>query len=80
MSLTIALGQTGFAVAGALSGLLYTQYGYGGNTVAAALCVVIMAVLVWRYLPERKSVAKPESGDADASSRCLVDDAIDITT
>ncbi|MEJ7616392.1 MAG: MFS transporter [Pyrinomonadaceae bacterium] len=79
MSLTIALGQTGFAVAGAVSGIIYTRYGYGGNTIVAAICVILMALLVWRYLPEPQPEAQRQNTGGDAG-RCVVDDAIDITT
>lgn len=82
MSLTIALGQTGFAVAGALSGIIYTRFGYQGNTIGGAICVVLMALLVWRYLPEsRPAEAQRQMGQtATGDARCLVDDAVDITT
>lgn len=52
MSLAVSLGQVGFALGGAVAGLTYTQFGYTSNTVVAAAAVLLMALLVWRFLPE----------------------------
>lgn len=52
MSLAISIGQLGFAVGGALAGLAYTRYGYASNTIAGAASVLLMALVVWRFLPE----------------------------
>jgi predicted MFS family arabinose efflux permease len=52
LSLTVALGQVGFAVGGTLSGLFYASAGYGLTTVLAGLSVLGMGVLVWTRVPE----------------------------
>jgi len=53
MSLTVALGQVGFAVGAALAGPLYTSGpGFVTNTVLAAAAVMGMGVLVWAGVPE----------------------------
>lgn len=52
LSLTVALGQVGFAVGGTLSGLFYASGGYGLTTVLAGLSVLGMGVLVWVRVPE----------------------------
>ncbi|MSR36577.1 MAG: MFS transporter [Gemmatimonadetes bacterium] len=54
MSLTVALGQVGFAVGGALAGPLYGRVGYGSNTVLGAFSVLAMGVIVWLWVPEPK--------------------------
>ena len=64
MSMSIALGQVGFAAGGALAGPIYTQFGYASNTVLGAVSVLLMAALVWGYLPEPGRPAV----DLDASS------------
>jgi predicted MFS family arabinose efflux permease len=52
MSMTIALGQIGFAVGAAAAGPLYSRYGYGSNTVLGAAAVLIMAGIVFYLVPE----------------------------
>jgi len=52
LSLTVALGQVGFAVGGTLSGLIYASAGFGVTTVLAGLSVLGMGVLVWIRVPE----------------------------
>jgi len=52
MSLTIALGQVGFAVGGAVAGLLFAGAGYRANTTVAAVMILAMALIVWRVIPE----------------------------
>ena len=52
MSMTIALGQVGFAVGAAAAGPLYSRFGYGSNTVLAASAVLIMAGIVAYLVPE----------------------------
>ena len=58
MSFTVAIGQVGFAIGGVVSGLAYSRFGYWSNTVAGGVSVLLMALLVWRYLPEP---ARPET-------------------
>ncbi len=52
MSLTVALGQVGFALGGAIAGPLYADIGYGSNTLLAAASVLIMGLIVWFFVPE----------------------------
>ena len=52
MSLTVALGQLGFALGGAIAGPLYAGYGYRSNTVLGAVSVLIMGLIVWFFIPE----------------------------
>jgi len=52
MSLTVALGQVGFAVGATLAGLLYDGTGYWSNTVLGAFSVLGMGLTVWYLVPE----------------------------
>ena len=52
MSLTVALGQMGMAVGGALAGPLYAGPGYASNAIVGAVSVLAMGVIVWTRLPE----------------------------
>ncbi len=52
MSLTVALGQIGFAAGAALAGIIYSQMNYRSGTFAGAGVALIAAWLVWRRLPE----------------------------
>ena len=54
MSMTIALGQIGFAVGAAAAGPLYSRLGYASNTVVAAAAVMVMAGIVAYLVPEPK--------------------------
>lgn len=61
MSLTIALGQIGLGLGGAFAGAIYTTSGYVSNTLFGAASVLLMAVLVWRFIPEPELKRKPSS-------------------
>jgi len=52
MSLTVALGQMGFAVGGAIAGPLFARVGYVSNTVLGAVFVLAMGLIVWFFIPE----------------------------
>jgi predicted MFS family arabinose efflux permease len=52
MSLTVALGQIGFALGAALAGIIYAQIGYRSSTFIGAGIALIVAVIIWRRLPE----------------------------
>lgn len=52
MSLTVALGQLGFALGGAIAGPLFANVGYFSNTVLGAAFVLIMGLIVWFLIPE----------------------------
>lgn len=55
MSLTVALGQVGFASGAALAGIIYARLDYRSSTFAAAGVALAVAALIWRRLPEPKS-------------------------
>ncbi len=57
LSLTVALGQLGFALGGAIAGPLYAGIGYASNSILAAASVLAMGLIVWFFVPE-------PSGDA----------------
>jgi predicted MFS family arabinose efflux permease len=59
MSLTVALGQVGFGLGGAISGPLYAELGYRSNTVIGAVAVLGMGLIVWFLVPE-PSGAEPD--------------------
>ncbi|TVR56249.1 MAG: MFS transporter [Gemmatimonadales bacterium] len=52
LSLTVALGQVGFAVGGTLSGLIYASVGFGPTSILAAASVMGMGLVVWVMVPE----------------------------
>ncbi len=61
MSLVISLGQVGFAAGGTFAGFAYKYYGYRSNTYLGGIAVFLMAVLVWRYLPEPRGKVVDEN-------------------
>jgi len=52
LSLTVALGQVGFAVGGTLSGFIYASAGFGVTSLLAAIAVLGMGWVVWILVPE----------------------------
>jgi predicted MFS family arabinose efflux permease len=52
MSLTVALGQIGFAVGGSVAGPLFADVGYFSNTALGAVFVLAMGLIVWFFIPE----------------------------
>jgi len=52
MSLTVAIGQIGFAVGAAASGPIYSTGGFFTNTVLTAIFILAMGLIVWYKLPE----------------------------
>jgi predicted MFS family arabinose efflux permease len=52
MSLTVALGQVGFGLGGALAGPFYAGMGYASNTIVGAISVLGMGLIVWFLVPE----------------------------
>ncbi|HEY0038052.1 MAG TPA: MFS transporter, partial [Longimicrobium sp.] len=52
MSLSMAVGQAGSGLGSAFAGATYAYWGFGGNTVAAAIAALAMAALVALFLPE----------------------------
>jgi predicted MFS family arabinose efflux permease len=65
MSMTIALGQVGFATGAGLAGPLYSRFGYGSNTVLGAVAVLIMAGIVAYLVPEPESEADHSADHSD---------------
>lgn len=59
MGLTMATGQLGFGVGGALAGVVYVHLGFITNSLLGALTALLAAGLVWRYLPETLSAGSP---------------------
>lgn len=57
MSLTVALGQVGFAIGGAIAGPLYAGVGYASNTIVAAASILAMGLIVWFFVPEPERTA-----------------------
>lgn len=64
LSLTVALGQVGFALGASLAGPLFAGYGYVSNTLLAATSVLLMGVVVWRLVPEppRSGIFQEDEG------------------
>ena len=52
MSLAIAVGQVGFGLGSAIAGPTFTKYGYLSNTAGGAFCLLLMAGVVYYFLPE----------------------------
>lgn len=52
LSMTIAVGQIGTGLGATLGGVLYAGPGYRASTLAAAALMLVIAYVVWRYLPE----------------------------
>lgn len=55
MSLTVALGQMGFAIGGAIAGPLFSGVGYFSNTALGAVFVLGMGLVVWFRIPEPRT-------------------------
>jgi len=52
MSLTVALGQFGFAIGGTLAGPLYTNFGYQASSLVGALAMLVTAGVIHTFVPE----------------------------
>ena len=59
MSLTVALGQVGFALGGVVAGPLFAGVGFVSNAALSAVFVLIMGVVVWRFIPEPEAQPVP---------------------
>ena len=73
MSLTAATGQIGFAVGGALAGVVYAGVGYAASTLLSAAGCLVLAVVAWRYLPEPTVEDGPERPPAERDLGSLAD-------
>ncbi len=63
MSLTVALGQMGFALGGAVAGPLFAGVGYRSNTVLGAIMVLGMGLIVWFLIPEPATEKAPSTAN-----------------
>jgi predicted MFS family arabinose efflux permease len=52
MSLTVGVGQVGSGLGGAVAGVAFVSVGYRGSAAAAAVAMLVIGWLIWRYLPE----------------------------
>jgi predicted MFS family arabinose efflux permease len=52
LSLVVASGHLGGSLGGALAGITYGYFGYGGNAALAAVAIAVTGFLVWSQLPE----------------------------
>jgi len=55
MSLTVALGQVGFALGGVVAGPLFARAGFLSNAALGALMVLGMGLIVWFKIPEPRA-------------------------
>ena len=67
LSLTIATGQVGTGLGASLAGVTYAGWGYRATTWLSAVTILLMALLVWGYLPEPGSPDAEESKDEVAA-------------
>lgn len=68
MSLTVALGQVGYAMGGALAGPLYAEVGYASNSVLGAVAMLAMGLIVWLWVPEPRHHEAPLGASAAAAA------------
>lgn len=54
MSLSIAIGQIGLGMGAAVSGVMYTTFGYFSNTILGALSMLVMGLFVWIWIAETR--------------------------
>ena len=66
MSLTVALGQLGFAAGSAIAGPVFASRGYFSNTLLAAASVLAMGLIVWFFIPEPRMEEAPAAEAAGA--------------
>ena len=57
MALAISVGQVGMAMGSAISGYVYTEYGFIGNALIGAVASLSMAAIVNIYISEPKEVS-----------------------
>ena len=67
MSLTVGVGQVGSGLGGAVAGVAFVSVGYGGSATAAAVAMLVIGWLIWRYLPET-TVRTPTSPATDVDT------------
>tara|TARA_Y100001935_G_scaffold224416_1_gene200784 strand:+ start:195190 stop:196416 length:1227 start_codon:yes stop_codon:yes gene_type:complete len=52
MSMLVAIGNVGTGLAGLLSGIFFTMFGFISNTVLGTVSIIITAFIVWKLVPE----------------------------
>jgi predicted MFS family arabinose efflux permease len=68
MSLTVALGQVGYAVGASLAGPLYSGAGYVANGALGAAAMLAMGLIVWKWVPEPRTQTSAVTGAAAAAA------------
>ncbi len=58
MSLCVSMGQVGMTAAGLVSGLLYTNFGFWGNSIIGAVTLMMAGLMVWHLMPEEISTTR----------------------
>lgn len=58
MSLAVALGHLGFSLGASAAGPFYAHVGFASNTMLGAASVLLMALLVWKRIPEPEARAQ----------------------
>ena len=81
INLTVGIGQIGNGLGGTVAAGVYASVGYPATTTLGAASMLVIAVLVWRYLPETISPDEPavveEARDSISSSlHRMVPDAL----
>jgi len=60
MALVISVGQIGMAIGSAISGYVYTEFGFFGNAIIGAIASIAMAILINKYISEPKMALEKE--------------------
>lgn len=60
LSMSVAIGQLFMGVAATVAGYLFADYGYVSNSILAAVGILLMGILVWRFIPEIAPAKRPE--------------------
>jgi predicted MFS family arabinose efflux permease len=66
MSLTVGIGQLGFASGSALAGYTYANHGFRLSTLLSAFFLLATAWIIWRFLPEPSADIVPIIGTSAA--------------
>jgi predicted MFS family arabinose efflux permease len=72
MSLVVSAGQIGFAAGSIAAGMIYTAFGYSGNTFVAALMALTTALLIWRYIPDARILKTEDKNSENTLNRVSV--------
>lgn len=80
MSLAVALGHLGFSLGAGAAGPFYAQVGFASNTMIGAASVLLMALIVWKRIPEPEGGAQEVVVEAPAEIAAPIPSAISGTT